>query len=74
MNSKQYAKRVCQALDNMSDAEFERLLIDSGLESCPIELEIVTFHTSMTYKVSRLYDCKSHMLVIENDNPSRAVA
>lgn len=74
MSIKEYAKRVCEKIDNMSDEEFEKLLIESGLEACPIEPESVTFQTSITYSVSDLYNCEAKMLVARTDNPSRAVA
>ena len=32
-----YFDEVLKALDNMTDAEFDELLMKSGLEDCPIE-------------------------------------
>jgi hypothetical protein len=37
MDSKKYFKEVAQKINNMSDEEFDQLLVDSGIEKCPYE-------------------------------------
>lgn len=37
MDIKEYSKSVCDFIDNLSDEEFDQILIESGLESCPFK-------------------------------------
>lgn len=37
MNIKQYSKDVCEYIDNLTDEEFDELLLGSGIENCPYE-------------------------------------
>lgn len=37
MDIKQYGKEVSKKIDNMSDKEFDELLIKAGIENCPYE-------------------------------------
>lgn len=37
MNMEGYFDRIKYAIDNMSDEEFDLLLLDSGIEDCPYE-------------------------------------
>ena len=37
MDSEKYFKEVAQKINNMSDEEFDQLLVDSGIENCPDE-------------------------------------
>lgn len=37
MNTKEYFDKVEKFIDNLTDEEFDRLLIKSGIENCPYE-------------------------------------
>lgn len=37
MDIKQYSAEVIAAIESMSEEEFERLLLESGIENCPYE-------------------------------------
>ncbi|MBU5437775.1 hypothetical protein KQI42_07135 [Tissierella sp. MSJ-40] len=37
MNKKEYFDSVLNFIDNLSDEEFDALLIESGIEKCPYE-------------------------------------
>jgi hypothetical protein len=40
MDSKRYFEEVSQKINNMSDEEFDQLLLESGLEKCPYEEDL----------------------------------
>lgn len=41
---KNYFDRIIEKLESMSDKDFDELLIESGIESCPYELEKRTYN------------------------------
>ena len=61
MDIKQYSQKVIKFIDNLTDEEFDQLLINTGIEECPFEDEIMTDTISMslkgTYKRLGTYSC-----------------
>lgn len=69
MDIKQYSKEVMQSIDSLTDEQFDKLLIEAGIEKCPLEkIEIpssfsftifVSRQEAGTYKESNLYSTDS---------------
>lgn len=41
MDIKNYSKKISDFIDNLSDEEFDAMLVRAGIENCPFEDEVV---------------------------------
>lgn len=72
MDIKKYGQKVLDYIDNLSDEEFDQMLIRAGIENCPFEDEVDPFGdniepwiASATVQRTSVYMQKKHTY---NDN------
>jgi hypothetical protein len=58
MDTREYFEKLNDKFDKLSDAEFMRLLVDAGIESCPLE-EDYSFELKISSSVKTEYIYKT---------------
>ena len=56
---KSYFDEVFEILDNMSDEDFDKLLIESGIDNCPYEPQYFKIRMDYSENFSSSYLCKN---------------
>lgn len=58
MDIKQYFEEIRKEIANLTDDEFNQLLVEAGIESCPFEDEVVFQHLEYSNKRAVYYSGK----------------
>ena len=54
MDIKQYSREVLELLDNLTDDEFDSLLLDAGLDKCPFENTETSLDLNLIFSMANL--------------------
>lgn len=60
MEFKEYAQHILDALESLTDDEFDELILKAGIEKCPSEDEYFAISKTITFKshLNNIYGCK----------------